>query len=659
MQSQRRILKIGWLALLAGATARLPAAPTVKPEPLRLELGEVYLRTEVEYENERQSADAPASVFSRERTLVSPAVGFTVNGSFYHPNLLQFQLSPELGADWENSRVDPLGSASSWKFLQRYHALADLLAQKPYATSIIGDKDMVYRDYDFFSRVRVDSQQFAARSGYAGGPVPFTLAVQHYDETEDNPQRPRDFRQNTFSLSAENHRTAASGRTQLTYNLSEFTRHDDGFNTTHGLNQNLTCRDSEEFGARKQARLTSTVNYTSLTRTEVPTSRLLAQEDLRLEHTPKLQSAYDYLFSYSTAGDSDARTHDGRVDVTWELLRDLSVGWDARADDTRATSPGSTLDSQTYGAGLSAQYSPTLSSWARLVVGDSVHYDHDRREASGVLQNIIGEALTLTDGIVTLLNQPNVAPGTIHVWGDAAHSIAYFAGVDYEVIAHGDFTEIRRVPGGTIPNGATVYVDYAATQQGSSAYDTVANSANFRLDFWNGCLGLFGHWTRQFYDGGENLLLRTINDKLIGVDATCRWFRASAEYEDADANLAPYRRARFTQSAHAQPGNGTDLSMNSDEGWTDFPDMHLRQTSYGFTTRLQQQFARRLAGGVEGGVRIERGETFDRDYATARLWLDWAVGKLTVKLSYDYNTESHVGDRQDRHYVFLRARRDL
>jgi hypothetical protein len=659
MRRHRQILRYSLLALLGIVGRNAQADNAVKPQMFKWELEQIYLRADFQYQNDRQSVGSPATVYTREQFIGEPVGGFNLVGSLYHPNLVQFQFNPELGSSWESTRVDPGGSASNVKFLQRYHGVVDFLDQKPYATSIFGDKDTTYRDYDFFSRVRLDSEQYGGRTGYEAGPVPFSVSVRHYDETEDNPFRPRDFWQDTLTFRAQNRRALADGYTQLNYNANDFRRHDDGFNTTYGLSQTLTLSDSEEFGRRKQARLASTLNYTSLTKTETPTSQLLAQEDLHLQHTDKVDSFYNYLFDSSTAGNSDATTHDARVGGNWQMFSDFGAGADARGDLTRATSPGNRLETRSYGVGLNGQYTPKLSTWAQLTVGDSAHVDHEDRDASGLLQNIINETHALSDGTVTLLAQPNVAAGTIHVWGDAAHSIAYFEGVDYVVIPHGTQTEIQRVPAGTIVNGATVYVDYTATLQGSAAYDTTANTANFRLSFWDGLFGIFGRWTVQGYSGGENLMLRTLDDKLVGVDSTWRWFRASAEYEAVDSNLAPYRRTYLTQSAHFQPGDKTDLSLNVDEGWTDFLDTHFRQTSYGFVTRVQQRFTRRVTGGAEGGMRFDRGDTFDRDYATCRLWLDWRVGKLSVNANYQFNNESHLADRQDSHYIYLRIRRDF
>jgi len=659
MPNYRHIIRCS-LAALVGVNLRpAHAAMSEKPQTLKLELGELYLRTDNQYENDSQTAGTPAAVFTRNETIVEPVVGIGVTGSMYHPDLVQFRLHTELGASWEDAQVNPGGGTRGTKFLQRYDGSVDILNEKPYATSFYGDKDMTYRDYDFFSRVRVDSEEYGARTGYSAGPVPFSIGVQHYDESEEDALRPRDFRQDTFNFNAQNRRKTSEGTTRLSYSLNDFTRKDDGFNTTHGLAQNLNLTDNEKFGGREQTQLTSLLNWASLTDTLVPTDQLLLQEDLRLQHTRRLDSYYDYSFDTSSAGGSYADTHDAHAGVDYQWLPDLTSGAEVLGNLTSASSPGSSLESRYCGAGANIQYTPALSTWGQLAVSDNAQWQHNDRDAGGRVQNIVGEPHALTDGKVVLLAQPAVAAGTIHVWGDTAHSISYVEGLDYLLIPHGSLTEIQRIPGGTIPNGGSVFVDYSATLQGTASYDELDNHAAFRLDLWSGLLGIYGSWAYQTYEGGELLLLRTLDDKTIGADSTWRWFRVGAEYETVDSNLAPYNRTRFTQSAIFRPGHNTDVSLNADEGWTDFTDSHLREASYGFIGRLQQQLTTHLSGGAEAGLRFDRGDTFDRTLTTCRLWLDWNVGRLTVKASYQFNDEYHLADREDRHFLFVSIRRDF
>ena len=657
--NRRLIYCCGLLAWLGSAAGNLAAGELQKPQPIRLEIGEVYLRTEAQYERESQQAGTPSASLTREQILIDPALGVGVSGSLFHPNLVQFQLNAELGLDWKSSRENPGNSASSEGFLQRYHGSIDFLDQKPYAVSLFGDKDMTYREYDFFSRVRVDSESYGGRAGYTAGPVPFTVSAQHYDESQDDPIRPQRLTQDTVWVTAQNQRKIYDGRTRLNYNLTEFSRQDDGYSNQKGVTHSLSLFDSENFGGRLDPRLTSLLNYNAVGQTAQPTEKMLVQENLRLQHTPRLESSYEYAFDTASAGNAEASTHEGRASAAYQCTTNLILNGDVHGSLTRATSPGNSLDTRDYGVGAGAQYTRQLASWASFLCGDDGRWDREDRNASGTEQNIIGEQHTLSDSSVTLLQLPLVNEASILVYDATNTTHIYTRDVDYRITPRGALTQIERITGGQISDGAAVRVDYSAALQDSSSFDTLGNNANFRIDLWRGLFGIYGHWALQVYRGGEALLLRRLDDKTAGVDAAWRWFRAGAEYEVIDSNIAPYNRRRVFQSAQFTPVAGTDVSLNADQNWTDYRDTNLHETAYGFIARLQQRLTSRLFTTLEGGVRFERGETFNQDYATCRAGLDWAVGKLTVKLTYEYNEESHLTDAQDRHYIFLRVRRDF
>ena len=99
--------------------------------------------------------------------------------------------------------------------------------------------------------------------------------------------------------------------------------------------------------------------------------------------------------------------------------------------------------------------------------------------------------------------------------------------------------------------------------------------------------------------------------------------------------------------------------LDVDQRWTNFRDDGTQHTIYGFIARYQERFTPTLAWNVEGGMQIDRGPTFDRDYGVVRTGLDWAVGKLMVKVGYEFGSESHTTDLLQRHYAFLRIKRNL
>lgn len=624
-------------------------------EPFRFRVTETYLDINAEGEQEVQEQGQPPATVNRHRIILQPALGAGVNGSIYHPNFLNLDLAAELGLDWQNAGENPGTDVTESHLLQRYHGTLDFMRQQGYATTLFADKDMTYRDYDFFNRVRVDSQRYGGRSGYSSGPVPFSLTAQHYDEVTEDLSRPSSFKENRLTLSAQNLREAAQGQTQLSYDLNVYQRQDNGFSNQSGLNQNLSVFDSEGFSGSK-FRLTSLLNYNGTTETTVPNSKLLAQENLRIQHSEKLSSFYEYVFDSSTSGDSDSQTHQGRLGLTHQLYENLTSTPDLHGYITHATSPGDELDTRRYGPALTEQYSRPISTWGNISAGYSGGIDREERDASGTTLNIIDELHILTDGVITFLNQLSVDVTTLQVT-DPTRSIIYVQGLDYRTFPRGLLTQIERVPGGRIANGGAILASYTAVLQPSAKFWAYQNGVNVRFDFWKGLLGVYFRWIYMDFDGAEQLQLRTLNDKIFGADTTWRWFRAGGEYEIADSNIAPYTRARLYQSFTYKPSDGTVLSLDLDQRWSVFRENDMRETSYGFMLRAQVALRANLNWNTEAGIRIDRGDTFDGDLGVVRTGVTWRVGKLNLNVGYEYGYESHPSDLRERHYAFFRARR--
>ena len=214
-----RWLPVAWVSVTLWSAQAQPREVFGLPRTFSLQVAETYLRTDVEMERQLQEAGTPSTSVTRQRVLIQPALGLGLNGWAYHPNLLQYSSQTEFGLSWQDTRIDPGQHGTDSQFLQRYHLFLDFLSQKPYALALSADKDMTYRDYDFFSRVRVDSERYGARGGYSAGAVPINVAYQHYNETVDDPTRPTKFSQDTVSLTANSLRRSGQATTQLSYNL--------------------------------------------------------------------------------------------------------------------------------------------------------------------------------------------------------------------------------------------------------------------------------------------------------------------------------------------------------------------------------------------------------------------------------------------------------
>ncbi len=658
-----RAIIFRWIWLLILGLATWSAQPQVgglilleAPRQYSLRLTDIYLQTDAQFDRQLQENRTTGATDLHQRLVLEQVVGVGAAGWVYHPNLLEYVSNIELGGGYQDARVDPGKTASDLEPLLRYHFAMDLLKQKPYYTSVFADKDLTYRDYDFFSHVRVDSQRFGAHSGYAAGAVPLSISFQHYDEDVQDPTRPAQLTEDTLNFNSNNLRRSGKATTQLSYYLDRFSRRDDGFSYQRGLNQNLSVVDTESFGDRDWIHLSSLLNYSSVTESPTPSDKLLLQEQLQLEHTSRLRSFYDYSFDNSSSSGSDASTHQGRVGLGYQLFDNLSSTLDAHGNLTQASAPGSFLDTTRYGLSLNETYTRALGDWGNISLGYMGTVDHEERNASGAVLPISQEAHTLIGYDWVQLNKLSVVE-VLSV--NATNGIAYQLDSDYLVRTRGVITEIRRKEGGNILDKSVVLVDYTIALDPSGQYNSYANGANFRLDFWKGLFAIYGRWTTLDYSGGEELTLRRLDDKIIGADSAWRWLRVGAEYEVADSNFLPYDRSHCFQSVVFRASDSATFGVDLDESWTTWRDTNTRQTAYGMIARYQQRLTATLALNAEGGMRRERGDSFDGDYASARTELIWAVAKLNVKLGYEYGNESHPNDRRDRQYFYLRLRRSF
>ena len=82
------------------------------------------------------------------------------------------------------------------------------------------------------------------------------MSAQHYEESQDDPIRPQTYTQDTLWVTAQNQRKLYDGNTRMNYNLTRFSRRDDGYSNRQGLTQSLSLFDNEKYGGKADPRHT-------------------------------------------------------------------------------------------------------------------------------------------------------------------------------------------------------------------------------------------------------------------------------------------------------------------------------------------------------------------------------------------------------------------
>ncbi|MCX6996591.1 MAG: hypothetical protein NTV49_05785 [Kiritimatiellaeota bacterium] len=663
------------LALFFGAACYVGAYYVpVEEEPqfLRLRLGAVNLMVEAEQRVLKNTMRATGESSDYRTKSLAPSGNLALDGSLYHPNLLTFDINGQIGYEWIRTSGSSTTNEGLNSVLQNYDAHMRILREKPYAATLNAGRSTYVREYDFFNTVRGEQQRYGGSAGYTAGPVPFTLSFQHLETLDDSVLFSAADSSDTVSLGAQNQRQERN-RTVLSYVYTRYRRESGGLSVDDGTDHSLQVNDTEVRGAGRPATFETMLNYhNNNTSGQFDGNRSVFEEggmgtiaeSLNLRehilkvHTPSLSTIYDYTFDRFREGSFASDNHRGEAGFEHRLYQSLTSRMNIHAGVNQSSDEASDLSRTFYGLELDEAYMKQLGAWGRLSLGYHAILDHQDYQASGgsTTMAVFREPHTLSDGAVALLNLAQVESPTIRVT-DATGLLTYRELLDYEVRAHGERTEIRRVSGGTIPEGATVLVDYRAANLSSASGEILSDTWSVRLDLFQGLLGLYARRNASQSFGEQWQAVHDYTDQTLGAEMRWQGLGAGAEYQTYDSDLTAYRNTHLFQSYSRQVSQRGRLGLNADEYWIFFPASEQRRANYQFTVRFGLQLTAMLSFDVEAGKRFERGDQEERDLTTVRAGAYYQIGLFAIQLSYDREGQTTPEEEREQDRLFLRIKR--
>jgi hypothetical protein len=598
-----------------------------------------------------------------QRYFEGPLIGLAMDGSIYHPNLLQYNLSGDGAIGWTQEKTTTSGGPtvnhSQLDYLGNFTGNALLLENKPYRTSMFVATGHDFHEYDFFNRVVLDTLRYGLNSGYNQGPIPLHLSVTHLDESTTDSGMPNTLHQTTLSFDAHNDRP--SGRTTFTYLLNEFDRTTGNYGSS-GTQNSFGLADTESFGASKNIEWRNEAAYTIRDFTDSPGDVVTAGSHLSIEHRTNLWSLYDVDYLRDYAQPTLSENLDGSAAVRHQLFASLTSGLRLQAIKYDAESPGSDFESTQYIGTWSELYTKKLSDPTRLTLGGSLGLSHMDQTSSSAVP-VVGEAHTF--GVSTpflnsfTLNVLNVNTASIQVF-DRARTIRYTENIDYSVVVLGAQTVLQLIqpnPSGLSPT-TPVVVDYEAAPQGSGTVKGDFETAQIRLDFFHGMLGTYFRFDNSDYHAPANIVVQDVTSYVFGVDYFRNWLRAGFEYEIYDSTFSSYNSARLFQTLTFNPDEVSTWSLNFAEGWTDYRSQHETEQYLSAITRYHRSLTGHLGLDLEAGVTWRTGTIVKELLAAFRPGISYTIGKLSVKAGYDFEYQL-TQDNQERlrNLFFIRAQR--
>ncbi|MCD4710714.1 MAG: hypothetical protein K8R52_07705, partial [Bacteroidales bacterium] len=200
------------------------------------------------------------------------------------------------------------------------------------------------------------------------------------------------------------------------------------------------------------------------------------------------------------------------------------------------------------------------------------------------------------------------------------------------------FMEIQRVPGGLIPNGGSVHVDYTFQQPGSYSYGANNNHFSASVLLFQRLIELYYRYSVQDYpkvNQGDLLTLNYYRQHVYGVRFDVGFARAGIEADLFDSNIIPYRMRRYYMDVNWNFRSSLLLTLNGNIRDYRMIAEEVDQWYANLSGKVVYRIGPRMRVSLESGYLNQRGANIDLDLLTSRAEFQSTFNKLQLRVGLE------------------------
>ncbi|GBD86181.1 hypothetical protein BMS3Abin03_00091 [bacterium BMS3Abin03] len=283
----------------------------------------------------------------------------------------------------------------------------------------------------------------------------------------------------------------------------------------------------------------------------------------------------------------------------------------------------------------------------------------DRASQASRTQLILDEEHSLTDGTIELLDNPDVILESVVVT-DFKDTYIYVENLDYLLIPRGEFTEIVRIPGGQIPDGATVYVDYEFDFREDFNYTATGNNFTVGLTFLYNLFDVYFSYRDFDYKRVQGVgfnVLEYFNQRIVGAKTTIDFITVGFEFDDYNSNIIPYQSSQFFIDIRTVFFNRLKFNVSGN-----YRDYFLTKESerqiyrYG-TGGLGYLFSSVTKFDLIVNTRFQNGRGINLDLYSVRSEFETQFRNITIVLGYENFFRNFSNEKVNYNKLYLRIGR--
>ncbi len=603
-------------------------------------LGIWYLRNisgELDLKGQYRQLESSFNEISEDQRSTYLLSGLKINTSSYlwDKDILLIDLAGAYSPELRDEKYITVPDRSEVRTLKKVDLKTTLFNNKTVTLQGFYNFDQNYFNRELLTNVRSNNRQWGGILSLNNKFLPVSLTFRDQKWDQEEIQTGRSFQMDQENLEARASKSFGSrDRTELLYSHNSYLyRYAALHRTAHKIDR-LALNNSLFFDKARRYNLNSRFTWydqegsSSFTRLE-----LLEGLSMQLPHHLRLRAnfnLYDLRDPVQTWNQKRSR-----ASLEHKLFQSLTTKLYLEYTKIRLETDQLHLESDFRG-GVDLKYSKKIPTGHLNLAYRYYRHEHSSEGETGMLQ-VINEEQIISDGELSLLDKPYVQDLSVVV-KDVTGSLIYQLNFDYILIERGSFLEIQRVPGGLIPNGATVHIDYSYQQPGSYSYGANNNHFSASVLLFKRLIELYYNYSVQDYprvNQGDLLTLNYFRQHLYGIRLDLGFARAGVEADLYKSNIIPYRMRRYYFDVNwnlksklllTLNGNIRDYRMIADE---------VDQWYANLSGKAVYRIGPRMRVSLESGYLNQRGANIDLDLLTSRAEFQSTFNKLRLRVGLE------------------------
>ncbi|WP_242093911.1 hypothetical protein [Aestuariivivens sediminicola] len=403
---------------------------------------------------------------------------------------------------------------------------------------------------------------------------------------------------------------------------------------------NYTLENIVQLTNRRDGNMRTRVNYYDFETQNSSRNLFSLNNNLFLELPHQLDFRSNFIYTQLNTNNITENNHQVNGSINHKLYESLNtnINIDFRNQNH------SFFNQTNWNFGFNINYNKNIPLNSKLRINYQYRNSIINRNGEISTLNVFDESYYISDEQVSIIENSNVNIESIVV-KDTQGTIIYQENLDYILITLGDFIEIKRVPGGLIPNNTSVLIDYTFIQPEN--FELVNNSMNFKiaLEMLTNTFQLYYNFSNRKYKDPKVLQyfkLDFFNRHVYGGKLDFGFITGGIEYDDFDSNIVPFKLLNYYANLNGRFKKRTRFDMSYqrsnylmivEEGRTQFFDFLSGNISYFFNNSANLN--------LNITYRSQQVDDLDLGWLTGRLEYITRINKLILKTNLNYFKRSY------------------